>query len=117
MMLVMASTIMTMIMALAMMLLCKMVNKSSIQNREKMSPFECGFNPKKSARTPFSIQFFLLAVLFLIFDIEIAIILPVVITMKLSMTSKWIFTVMLFITLLILGLYHEWKNGMLEWTA
>nr|YP_010535278.1 NADH dehydrogenase subunit 3 [Megacopta distanti]UYA97752.1 NADH dehydrogenase subunit 3 [Megacopta distanti]UYA97765.1 NADH dehydrogenase subunit 3 [Megacopta distanti] len=117
MMLVMTSTIMAMIIAMAMMLLCGMVHKSSIQDREKMSPFECGFNPKKSARIPFSIQFFLLAVLFLIFDIEIAIILPVIITMKSSMTSKWILTVTLFITLLILGLYHEWKNGMLEWTT
>nr|UYA97661.1 NADH dehydrogenase subunit 3 [Megacopta bituminata] len=117
MMLVMSSTIMTMTMTMIMMMLCGIVHKSSIQDREKMSPFECGFNPKKSARIPFSIQFFLLAVLFLIFDIEIAIILPVIITMKLSMTSKWILTVTLFITLLIMGLYHEWKNGVLEWAT
>nr|YP_010535239.1 NADH dehydrogenase subunit 3 [Megacopta caliginosa]UYA97674.1 NADH dehydrogenase subunit 3 [Megacopta caliginosa]UYA97687.1 NADH dehydrogenase subunit 3 [Megacopta caliginosa] len=115
MMMVMISSIMASAMALVMMTLCYVTSKSSSQDREKMSPFECGFNPKKSARTPFSIQFFLLAVLFLIFDIEIAIILPIIITMKMAMTSKWILTVTLFITLLILGLYHEWKNGMLEW--
>nr|BAO52178.1 NADH dehydrogenase subunit 3 [Megacopta cribraria] len=108
--LMMASFIMSM-----MTMMYKVVSMKTIIDREKMSPFECGFDPMKSARTPFSIQFFLLAVLFLIFDIEIAIVLPIIITMKWAMTSKWIITITGIIILLTLGLYHEWKNGMLEW--
>nr|AXS65696.1 NADH dehydrogenase subunit 3 [Coleoptera sp. 3 KM-2017] len=101
--------------SLALMMLCSIISKSSILDREKMSPFECGFDPISSARTPFSIQFFLIAILFLIFDIEIAIILPIILTMKWSITSTWMMTIMMFITFLILGLYHEWNNGVLEW--
>nr|AVJ52427.1 NADH dehydrogenase subunit 3 [Stethaulax marmoratus] len=100
----------------ALMLLCTIISKSSIMDREKMSPFECGFDPMNSPRTPFSIHFFLIAVLFLIFDIEIAIILPIIITMKWTMTSMWIGTILVFIMVLIMGLYYEWNNGMLEWS-
>nr|YP_010710190.1 NADH dehydrogenase subunit 3 [Macroscytus japonensis]WCS41490.1 NADH dehydrogenase subunit 3 [Macroscytus japonensis] len=101
--------------SLLLIMVCTIISKTSILDKEKMSPFECGFNPMSSARTPFSIQFFLIAVLFLIFDIEIAIILPIIITLKWSLTSTWIITIMTFIIILIGGLYHEWNNGMLEW--
>nr|UPL65578.1 NADH dehydrogenase subunit 3 [Dicranocephalus alticolus] len=101
--------------SIMLMMICSMISKTSIMDREKMSPFECGFDPKSKARVPFSIQFFLIAVLFLIFDIEIAIILPMIITMKTSNISSWMMTVMIFITILIIGLYFEWKNGMLDW--
>nr|YP_009485688.1 NADH dehydrogenase subunit 3 [Carbula sinica]AVZ00825.1 NADH dehydrogenase subunit 3 [Carbula sinica] len=103
------------IMSMIMMLLCSMISKSSKKDQEKLSPFECGFDPKSSARTPFSIQFFLIAILFLIFDIEIAIMLPVILTMNISMNWMWLITIMMFILILILGLYHEWNNGVLEW--
>nr|YP_002734951.1 NADH dehydrogenase subunit 3 [Coptosoma bifarium]ABZ01988.1 NADH dehydrogenase subunit 3 [Coptosoma bifarium] len=95
--------------------MCLLISKKSNMDREKSSPFECGFNPMKSAREPLSVQFFLLAVLFLIFDVEIAIILPVIIDTKWAMTSVWITSITMFVVVLILGLYHEWKNGMLEW--
>nr|BCL51138.1 NADH dehydrogenase subunit 3 [Halyomorpha halys] len=101
--------------SIVLMMLCTMISKTSKKDREKMSPFECGFDPKSSARSPFSIQFFLIAVLFLIFDIEIAIMLPIILTLKLSMTKMWIMTISLFVFILVMGLYHEWKNGVLEW--
>nr|YP_010310367.1 NADH dehydrogenase subunit 3 [Daclera levana]UMY75902.1 NADH dehydrogenase subunit 3 [Daclera levana] len=101
---------------LILMIVCTIISKNTILDREKMSPFECGFDPKSSARTPFSLQFFLIAILFLIFDIEIAIILPMIITMKTSNIMMWIITISIFIMILILGLYYEWKNGMLDWT-
>ncbi|YP_003208160.1 NADH dehydrogenase subunit 3 (mitochondrion) [Halyomorpha halys] len=101
--------------SIMLMMLCTMISKTSKKDREKMSPFECGFDPKSSARSPFSIQFFLIAVLFLIFDIEIAIMLPIILTLKLSMTKMWIMTISLFVFILVMGLYHEWKNGVLEW--
>nr|YP_010222543.1 NADH dehydrogenase subunit 3 [Dalpada cinctipes]UCC45967.1 NADH dehydrogenase subunit 3 [Dalpada cinctipes] len=105
----------SMIMSLLLMLMCATISKVSKKDREKASPFECGFDPKSSARSPFSIQFFLIAVLFLIFDIEIAIIIPIILTMKWMMNKMWILTVTMFLMTLILGLYHEWNNGVLEW--
>nr|UPL65669.1 NADH dehydrogenase subunit 3 [Helcomeria spinosa] len=104
------------ILSLSLMFLCSMISKKTMMNREKMSPFECGFDPMKTARTPFSLQFFLIAVLFLIFDVEITIILPMIITLKTSNIMEWSLTVTMFIMVLIMGLFFEWKNGMLEWT-
>nr|QEJ81545.1 NADH dehydrogenase subunit 3 [Diaphanes sp. FM11] len=88
--------------------------KSSL-DREKNSPFECGFDPKSSPRIPFSLQFFLIAVIFMIFDIEIALILPLILTVKSSNPFMFILISFLFIFILIMGLFHEWKQGALNW--
>nr|QDI93874.1 NADH dehydrogenase subunit 3 [Ausejanus albisignatus] len=113
---IMLSLMLTIIISSVLMILCSIISKKSYMNREKMSPFECGFDPKSSSRIPFSSQFFLIAVLFLIFDIEIVIILPMIITLKMSNMMSWFITSSMFIMILILGLYHEWKNGILEWS-
>nr|UPL65461.1 NADH dehydrogenase subunit 3 [Cymus sp.] len=112
---ILAMMLSTIISALLMLIL-SMISKHSMNDREKMTPFECGFDPKSKARMPFSIQFFLIAVLFLIFDIEIAIILPMIISMKTSNIMSWSITVMTFLTILTVGLYYEWYNNMLEWS-
>nr|QMP96774.1 NADH dehydrogenase subunit 3 [Eratyrus mucronatus] len=104
-----------MIISLMLIIMCTIISKKSILDREKMSPFECGFDPKSSSRMPFSIQFFLIAILFLIFDIEIVIILPMIITLKSSSLMMWFLTISTFIIILLAGLYHEWYNGVLEW--
>nr|YP_002261358.1 NADH dehydrogenase subunit 3 [Acrida willemsei]ACG59315.1 NADH dehydrogenase subunit 3 [Acrida willemsei] len=91
------------------------LSKKMINDREKNSPFECGFDPKSSARMPFSLRFFLIAVIFLIFDVEITMILPTIIIMKTSSITSWTMSIMLFITILLLGLYHEWNQGALQW--
>nr|QWY23086.1 NADH dehydrogenase subunit 3 [Koreocerus koreanus]QXP43455.1 NADH dehydrogenase subunit 3 [Koreocerus koreanus] len=98
------------------MLILMLISKKSIMDMEKLTPFECGFNPMSNKRLPFSIHFFLIAVIFLIFDIEIIIILPMILTMKYTMMKYWIYTSISFITVLTMGLYHEWYNGMLKWT-
>nr|QHD45542.1 NADH dehydrogenase subunit 3 [Cicadella viridis] len=98
------------------MLLIMFISKKVIIDTQKSTPFECGFNPMSNKRLPFSIHFFLIAVLFLVFDIEIIIILPMVMTMYFSFLMNWIFTSVLFIVILMIGLYHEWMNGMLNWT-
>nr|ATC73001.1 NADH dehydrogenase subunit 3 [Empoasca sp. EMHAU_031203] len=98
------------------MILIILISKKTIVDFQKSTPFECGFNPMTYKRLPFSIHFFLIAVIFLIFDIEIIIIIPMIMTMKLSMLIYWLLTLILFILILILGLYHEWHNGMLDWT-
>nr|YP_003345236.1 NADH dehydrogenase subunit 3 [Tragopan caboti]ACZ55622.1 NADH dehydrogenase subunit 3 [Tragopan caboti] len=82
---------------------------------EKLSPYECGFDPLGSARLPFSIRFFLVAILFLLFDLEIALLLPLPWAIQLqspTMTLTWATTI---IALLTLGLIYEWLQGGLEW--
>nr|YP_009454604.1 NADH dehydrogenase subunit 3 [Caryanda elegans]AUG33626.1 NADH dehydrogenase subunit 3 [Caryanda elegans] len=97
------------------MLLATTLSKKLINDREKSSPFECGFDPKSSARMPFSLRFFLIAVIFLIFDVEIALILPIVIIMKTSNIIVWMTSSMFFIIVLLGGLYYEWNQGALKW--
>uniref|UniRef100_UPI00300154F4 NADH dehydrogenase subunit 3 n=1 Tax=Yangisunda ramosa TaxID=3019675 RepID=UPI00300154F4 len=101
---------------LIMMFMMMSISKKSIMDWQKSTPFECGFNPISLKRLPFSMHFFLIAVLFLIFDIEIIIILPMTLTLKTSMMKLWLITSILFIIILLMGLYHEWMNGMLNWT-
>nr|QOL00822.1 NADH dehydrogenase subunit 3 [Zubovskya koeppeni] len=96
------------------MMISSTLSKKLIHNREKSSPFECGFDPKSSARMPFSLRFFLIAVIFMIFDVEIALILPIIIIMKSSNIMIWT-TSMFFILVLLGGLYHEWNQGALQW--
>nr|WDE83836.1 NADH dehydrogenase subunit 3 [Regulus satrapa] len=82
---------------------------------EKLSPYECGFDPLGSARLPFSIRFFLVAILFLLFDLEIALLLPLPWATQLqspSTTLTWASTLILLLTL---GLVYEWTQGGLEW--
>nr|WDE83742.1 NADH dehydrogenase subunit 3 [Picoides villosus] len=82
---------------------------------EKLSPYECGFDPLGSARLPFSIRFFLVAILFLLFDLEIALLLPLPWATQLQspITSlTWASTIILLLTL---GLIYEWIQGGLEW--
>nr|ADW66073.2 NADH dehydrogenase subunit 3 [Jynx torquilla] len=82
---------------------------------EKLSPYECGFDPLGSARLPFSIRFFLVAILFLLFDLEIALLLPLPWATQLpypTMTLTWTTTIILLLTL---GLIYEWSQGGLEW--
>nr|YP_010958744.1 NADH dehydrogenase subunit 3 [Baronia brevicornis]WNB35762.1 NADH dehydrogenase subunit 3 [Baronia brevicornis] len=98
------------------MVMSMLISKKSFMDREKSSPFECGFDPKSSARIPFSLHFFLITVIFLIFDIEIALIFPM--TMLFNLTNYIIFmkTSLFFFIVLLLGLYHEWNQNMLNWT-
>nr|YP_009531284.1 NADH dehydrogenase subunit 3 [Idiocerus laurifoliae]AXY64096.1 NADH dehydrogenase subunit 3 [Idiocerus laurifoliae] len=114
--LMMLHMIVIMMITIMIMLMLTMISKKSIMDTEKLSPFECGFNPMSNKRLPFSIHFFLIAVIFLIFDVEIIIILPMVITIKYTMLKYWIITCIIFIMVLMVGLYHEWYNGMLKWT-
>nr|YP_010583071.1 NADH dehydrogenase subunit 3 [Farynala dextra]UGN61517.1 NADH dehydrogenase subunit 3 [Farynala dextra] len=98
------------------MIMMMMFSKKTILDWQKSTPFECGFNPMSQKRLPFSTHFFLIAIIFLIFDIEIIIIMPVTLTLKTTFMKMWVITSTLFIVILIMGLYHEWKNGMLKWT-
>nr|ACU87805.1 NADH dehydrogenase subunit 3 [Dicaeum agile] len=82
---------------------------------EKLSPYECGFDPLGSARLPFSIRFFLVAILFLLFDLEIALLLPLPWATQLQSPITTLALASSLIFLLILGLVYEWGQGGLEW--
>nr|AAB87214.1 NADH dehydrogenase subunit 3 [Oxymycterus rufus] len=83
---------------------------------EKASPYECGFDPMSSARLPFSMKFFLVGITFLLFDLEIALLLPLpwaLHSTNLYLTLTVSFTL---VSALALGLAYEWFNKGLEWT-
>nr|UIX55371.1 NADH dehydrogenase subunit 3 [Eremiaphila sp.] len=107
----------TMIISISMivMMLTNLLSNKNIENREKSSPFECGFDPMSSSRLPFSLRFFMIAVIFLIFDVEITLILPMTIIPFSSNIMCWTLTSTMFLFILIMGLYHEWNQGSLQW--
>nr|AFB19734.1 NADH dehydrogenase subunit 3 [Mixornis gularis] len=106
------------IMSLTLSIILTMLNfwlAQTTPDSEKLSPYECGFDPLGSARLPFSIRFFLVAILFLLFDLEIALLLPLPWATQLhnpTTTLTWAITL---IFLLTLGLVYEWVQGGLEW--
>nr|BDQ43770.1 NADH dehydrogenase subunit 3 [Duplodicodrilus acinctus] len=88
----------------------------STEDREKSSPFECGFDPKNTARIPFSMRFFLLAIIFIVFDIEIVLLMPIPTMLMTSYSTHIVMFYTLFIIVLIMGLIHEWNEGSLDWS-
>nr|AOY39818.1 NADH dehydrogenase subunit 3 [Curculionoidea sp. 1 KM-2015] len=107
--------ILSMMISLLMILMLNFLSKKTFLDREKMSPFECGFDPKNSARMPFSLQFFLIAIIFVIFDVELTLFLPLISISKITNTTKLMISTMMFIIILIFGLYHEQNQGSLNW--
>nr|AGN71296.1 NADH dehydrogenase subunit 3 [Leptobrachella pelodytoides] len=84
-------------------------------NSEKLSPYECGFDPLGSARLPFSMRFFLIAILFLLFDLEIALLLPTPWAVHHPSPLAMFIWAITIIIMLTLGLIYEWFQGGLEW--
>nr|YP_009441662.1 NADH dehydrogenase subunit 3 [Byturus ochraceus]AOY39181.1 NADH dehydrogenase subunit 3 [Byturus ochraceus] len=113
----MISASMIFIISNIMMMLANIISKKTFSDQEKSSPFECGFDPKSSARMPFSLQFFLIAVIFLIFDVEITLLLPLIYTLKINNLINYSIISFLFIMVLLIGLIHEWSQGALNWNS
>ncbi|ESO00309.1 hypothetical protein HELRODRAFT_83278 [Helobdella robusta] len=76
-------------------------------DRNKISPFECGFNPNNQTRLPFSTRFFLLAIIFIVFDIEVVLLIPFPILIATSLSFQHIIIFLLFLLILLLELIHE----------
>nr|QED57462.1 NADH dehydrogenase subunit 3 [Anthonomus rubi] len=96
-------------------LILNLISKKPFHDREKSSPFECGFDPKNLARLPFSLQFFLITVIFVIFDVELTLLFPMILASKISNWMNFSITLNLFIIILLLGLFHEQAQGSLNW--
>jgi NADH-quinone oxidoreductase subunit A len=83
-------------------------------DKEKLSPYECGFDPFSDARGKFDIRFYLVAILFIIFDLEIAFLFPWAVTLgKIGVFGFW--SMMVFLGVLTIGFIYEWKKGGLDW--
>lgn len=81
---------------------------------EKLSAYECGFEAFEDARTQFDIRFYLVAILFIIFDLEIAFLFPWAVSLgKIGLFGFW--SMMIFLGVLTIGFIYEWKKGALEW--
>nr|YP_009370180.1 NADH dehydrogenase subunit 3 [Haemaphysalis concinna]ARO89818.1 NADH dehydrogenase subunit 3 [Haemaphysalis concinna]UNO53968.1 NADH dehydrogenase subunit 3 [Haemaphysalis concinna]UXX50230.1 NADH dehydrogenase subunit 3 [Haemaphysalis concinna] len=106
-------TLILMMIPLFIMILYLMIHFKNLNSKEKLSPFECGFDPFSFSRVPFSLKFFFIGIVFLIFDVEIIIIIPFPILMN---YNYYLFLSFMFINSIILfGLVLEWKLGMIDW--
>jgi NADH-quinone oxidoreductase subunit A len=80
----------------------------------KQSPFECGFEAFEDARMKFDVRYYLVAILFIIFDLEIAFLFPWAVALEhIGMTGFW--AMMIFLGVLVVGFIYEWRKGALEW--
>jgi NADH-quinone oxidoreductase subunit A len=81
---------------------------------EKLSPYECGFEPFDDARSKFDVRFYLVSILFIIFDLEVAFLFPWAVSLgKIGLFGFW--SMMAFLLVLTVGFIYEWKKGALEW--
>jgi len=81
---------------------------------EKVSPYECGFEPFEDAHHKFDVRFYLVAILFIIFDLEVAFLFPWAVSLgKIGMFGFW--SMVAFLGILTIGFIYEWKKGALEW--
>nr|UIF91940.1 NADH dehydrogenase subunit 3 [Crenidorsum sp.] len=84
-------------------------------DREKFSVFECGFDLLSSLRLPFSLNFYFIIIIFLIFDVELVLLLPFIFNMKLLSMTSIMMLMALFFIVLIVGFIYEWLAGLLNW--
>ena len=83
-------------------------------DKEKQSPYECGFDAFEDARMKFDVRYYLVAILFIIFDLEIAFLFPWAVVLEdIGMAGFW--AMMIFLGVLVVGFIYEWKKGALDW--
>jgi NADH-quinone oxidoreductase subunit A len=81
---------------------------------EKLSPYECGFEAFEDARMKFDVRYYLVAILFILFDLEIAFLFPWAVALK-EIGPAGFWAMMLFLAILVVGFAYEWKKGALDW--
>jgi NADH-quinone oxidoreductase subunit A len=96
------------------MMLASRVLSTIKPTKEKSLPYECGFDAREDARSTFNIRYYLVAILFLLFDLELIFLVPwAVVFADISSAAFW--SMMLFLAILVVGFVYEWKRGALEW--
>ena len=96
------------------MLVMGLVVSPNRPDAEKLSPYECGFEAFEDARMKFDVRYYLIAILFILFDLEIAFLFPwAVVLPEIGAFGFW--SMMIFLAILIVGFVYEWKKGALEW--
>src|SRR6188472_3683948 len=83
-------------------------------NPEKLSPYECGFEAFEDARMKFDVRYYLVAILFILFDLEIAFLFPWAVVLP-DIGLEGFVAMMVFLAILVVGFAYEWKKGALEW--
>jgi len=83
-------------------------------DREKLSPYECGFEAFEDSRMKFDVRYYLVAILFIIFDLEIAFLFPWAVALN-DIGMAGFIAMMVFLGVLVVGFIYEWKKGALEW--
>ena len=81
---------------------------------EKISPYECGFNPFEDSRVKFDVKFYLVSILFIIFDLEVIFLFPWAVTVHYTRYIG-VCTISIFLVVLTVGFIYEWKKGALDW--
>ena len=81
---------------------------------EKLSPYECGFEAFEDARMKFDVRYYLVAILFILFDLEIAFLFPWAVALK-DIGAVGFWAMMVFLAILVVGFVYEWKKGALDW--
>ena len=84
------------------------------KTKAKLSPYECGFDPFEDARIPFDVRYYLVAILFIIFDLEIAFLFPWAVSLN-KIGIAGIVAMGIFLLVLVIGFIYEWNKGALEW--
>ena len=84
------------------------------KSKAKLSPYECGFDPFEDARIPFDVRYYLVARLFIIFDLEIAFLFPWAVSLN-KIGIAGIIAMGIFLLVLVIGFIYEWSKGALEW--
>jgi len=98
----------------AVLVLASFVLAKQKPDSEKLSAYECGFEPFDDARAKFDVRFYLVAILFIIFDLEVAFLFPWAVSLaKIGMFGFW--SMIAFLGVLTVGFIYEWKNGALKW--
>lgn len=96
------------------MIVASMIVARQRPDNEKLSSYECGFDPFEDSRGRFDVRFYLVAILFIIFDLEVAFLFPWAVSLgNVGLFGFW--SMMLFLAVLTVGFIYEWKKGALEW--
>nr|YP_003734786.1 NADH dehydrogenase subunit 3 [Spathius agrili]ACJ06260.1 NADH dehydrogenase subunit 3 [Spathius agrili] len=101
--------------SILMLVLNLMISKIQLLDRQKNSSFECGFLPLSSSRLPFSIHFYLISILFLIFDVEVVFLFSMIDLIEFLNFFNWFYLSIWIMFILYLGLEFEKKEGSLKW--